>query len=184
MERFELKISRSSLYLHSIFLLYALNILLKKLLVYQDGFVDISILSLIMLFLILQPLRLQAGLTALFLEKNKIFFLFLIFLVYYFFLAFTSYNSTGIIIQEFVSVLKWLIYFFLGYLFSYTYPEYDSEFPPIYSLAIFSLLILLYSVIKYNWNGIGDLHNLFNFFIKVGICSLWACYFFLCHQLL
>ncbi len=162
----EFKISRSSFYLYAIFLLYAFNVLLKKLFIYQDGFVDISILSLITLLLILKPLRLQASLRALFFEKNKLFLLFLVFLVYYFFLAFESYNSIALIVLEFVSILKWLIYFFMGYLFSYTYPDHEGKekFPPVYGLVIFSLPILLYSVINYNWQGIGGLNNLFNFY--------------------
>lgn len=154
--------SKPIFFLRIIFFIYILGVISKKLLSFQDGFIDLVILSIFFILLFFKPKKLLAGINSL-LDK-KIFILFLLFTVYYILLSFSSFNTFFLIVLEYLSVLKWLIYFFIGYLFAYIYPMKSIVFPWGRDLKIFVVSILLYSILFYNWSGIGGITTLFGFY--------------------
>ncbi len=157
-----MKYKKEYFYLHVIFILYALGIFLKKIFHFQDGIIDIVIILTILMFLILNLSKTIQGVKKLL--QKKVFLLFLLFAVYFIILSFFSYNDFYLIILEFFSVLKWIIYFFLGYLYAYVYLKNDTTFPLKLDILLLSTIVLLFSLATYNWSGIGGVTTLFGFY--------------------
>ena len=59
--------------------------------------------------------------------------------------------------------MKWLMYFFFGYLLSYVYKIRKPEFSTGI-IATFVTFLMAYSISMYNWSRIGDLSSLFGFY--------------------
>lgn len=154
--------NRAVFFLRIIFFIYVLGVITKKIVSFQDGFIDIVILTFFFVVLIFRPYKLLEGINSL-LSKN-FFILFLLFTIYFILLSFSSFNTTFLIVLEYLSVLKWLIYFFIGYLFAYVYPMNNIVFPIKIDLIFFTSLVLLYSLLFYNWSGIGGISTLFGFY--------------------
>ncbi|CAA6819154.1 MAG: Unknown protein [uncultured Sulfurovum sp.] len=149
-------------FLRIIFLIYVLGIITKKFLSFQDGFIDIFILTVFFILLIFRPQKLLEGINSLL--SKKFFILFILFTIYFILLSFSSFNTLFLIVLEYLSVLKWLIYFFIGYLFAYVYPMNNIVFPANVDLTLFTFFVLLYSLLFYNWSGIGGISTLFGFY--------------------
>ncbi len=157
-----LKFQNSSILLSIIFIFYTMGIILKKIFLFQDGLLDIGILTLLLFFLLLKPKKMIKGIKQLF--KKKLFLLFLLLTLYYISLSFISHNTFKLIFLEYLSVFKWLIYFFIGYIFAHSYNSNFEAFPKKNDLLLFSLFLLIYSILFYNWSGIGGINTLFGFY--------------------
>jgi len=143
------------------FVIYFTSILLKKLLHFNDGLVDLVLWGTISIALVSRPQKMMAAFQAIF--KIPPFKLFAIFLLYYFALSFTSYNDALVIFIEVFSIFKWLIYFFLGFLLTKVYKINRPEFST-HILVVCVSIILMFSLATYNWSGIGDLNTFFGFY--------------------
>jgi len=156
------RLRKHSIYLEIIFYIYIIAIFLKKIFPFQSGILDVLILSLLIFFLLLRPKKLWQGLRKLL--TKTVFILFLIFTFYYIGLSFISFNSNYLIVLEYLSVLKWILYFFIGYLFAYVYDLLEEDFPQKNSLLFFTIIILIYSISFYNWSGLEGPSTLFGFY--------------------
>lgn len=154
--------SKPIFFLRTVFFIYVLGVIAKKLLSFQDGFIDIFILSVFFILLSLKPQKLLDGVNSLLSKNFFIFFLF--FTIYFIILSFSSFNTFVLIALEYLSVLKWLIYFFIGYLFAYVYPMKSIVFPGRIDLMLFTAFVLIYSLLTYNWSGMGGISTLFGFY--------------------
>ncbi len=155
-------VSKPNLLLHFIFYVYSVLLLLKFYFGFNDGIQDIFVIFLILLLLFFRPKKLTLALSRL--VKEKIFKISAILFVYYLFLSLLSYNTATIIFFEFLSVFKWLIYFFLGILIANTYRIAFLQFPIKNDILIFTFFVLIYSILTYNWAGIGSASELFGFY--------------------
>lgn len=156
-------VAKSSLALRMIFLSYAVALVLKKITGFQDGIVDIAVLLLIFLTLTVKPRHFVQGVRSLI--RENVFKAFLIFGLYFVCSAYFSYNTKNLIALEFISVLKWLIYFFCGYLFAFTYELKNPVFPLKNDMMCGVIFVLLYSMMFYNWSGISsNVGDLFGFY--------------------
>ncbi len=154
-------VRKSEIFLHLIFYAYVLLLLAKKTYDFQDGYLDIVILGIVTIALLIRPGELYVAVMRLF--RESFFKYALLLLAYYIALSNVSYNSVENIAIEFLSVFKWLIYFISGYLFSSVYDTREGEFPPKRSFVLFAWFVLWYSVLTYNWSGVGG-GSLFGFY--------------------
>ncbi len=157
-----MSVRSSELLAHFFFFLYATLVILKKFWDFSDGFVDVIVLLFISVALAARPTRLSKGLKTL--AKERLILALAIFSVYFSLLSLISHNTLTNIVIEYFSVFKWLVYFFLGYLFAYAYAIRSLTFPSVGDLTVFTSLVLVYSVFTYNWGGIGGIDRLFGFY--------------------
>lgn len=133
--------------------IYLLLVIIKKIVGFDDGVMDVIILSLIFIFLSLSPLKTIRGLT-----QNKIrsktVFAIILFTCFYVILAFKYNSNVKLTFIEYLSTFKWLIYYLLGLLLGVTSSRLGRSLFCERHLFVISSVIFAYSLINYNWFGL------------------------------
>lgn len=134
------------------FVIYVIGLCLKEIFEFKNGYIDLAVLLSIAISLIAKPEKLISSL--LILRREKAFIFLILFTIYFIFLSFKSHNTFNVIFLEYLSLLKWIIYFYLGFLFKLVYKPISLNFPKPYSMLLLSLAILFYSLYEYDWVNI------------------------------
>jgi hypothetical protein len=159
-------ISRKKMLMSGIFFIYVLSLIMKNILNFSDGIQDLMVIGFILTFLLFSPVRLINGMGVL--VREKITLIFICFFIYFIWLSIGSRISILDIALEFLSIFKWLIYFYLGFLSSYVLRLKGRQFnlPDTKLMLIWALSLLLYSLLFFNWSTLlnSELNSLFGFY--------------------
>lgn len=148
-------------------ILYVIEIIVLKFYKFKTGILDLTILS---IFFVSFSIKLPEFVSVCRrLLKNRVTILFGLFSLYFIYLSLSSFNRISLIVLEYFSIIKVVIYFLIGYVFSELYLPRNEYFPNKKTMLIIALLVFSYGLVDYNWGGVNlSISNLFGFYINRG----------------
>lgn len=142
---------------------YVIEIIVLKFYKFKTGILDFSILSIFFVSFTIKFSEFVSVCRKLL--KNRVAILFGLFSLYYIYLSLSSFNRISLIVLEYFSITKVVIYFLLGYIFSELYLPRNEYFPNKKTMLIIALLVFSYGLVDYNWGGVSfNISNLFGFY--------------------
>ena len=156
-------VNKYNFFINIFFSAYFVLIFLKNIVNFTDGVMNAVILLLILLSVLMRPRVFARSLAQL---SNETFMrFFILFTLYFLYLSINSIFSINLIIIEYLSVFKWMLFYIFGYIFYGVYAIEKSASKPPLSILLFSIVILIYSILSYKWGAIDyNFGSLFGFY--------------------
>lgn len=150
--RFDVASSNGTFLGNLLLYIYIVLVILKKIFSFDDGLVDIVLLSLIAFVLALKPRQTFLSLKRICAVPTII--AAVVFTCFFLFLALKFHSNPKLTGIEFLSTFKWLIYYIMGLLVGFNCISNSNQLFGSRSFFVVGAVVFIYSISAYSWLGL------------------------------